>query len=215
MPKKTLQEVNGELVWRDRESSIQIDCWYTWVKAFAVFSGVYVQGFPKTSPGLWQHLVYITQAADRYSWDALYKYDIKYRRKHAKDITLPWGPKDTDLWADEVQSTKVHDPNFHFMVPKQAPPPKNQYNTPTKSGTPCWNWNRGYCNTPNCKYNHNKCRRCHRTGHKSRDCYTNSDSNGNALNDDRARPRQGNIQNNNINPHNDASWGNNNRGYRR
>ena len=194
---KTLQEVDGELVWQAKKSSTVIGCWFTWAKAFAVYASIYVQRHVKEGPGLWQHFMYITSSADRYQWDAIYAYDIKWRMNKAKKSSLKWGFKDQDLWSEKVQSTKVFDPNQQFLIPKSNAANKKNYGKPGGPGynfPPCWNWNRGYCNTPGCKFSHNKCRRCFRLGHKFRDCRSTTDKNGNPIPQNWHQPRVNNVE---------------------
>ena len=105
--------------------------------------------------------MYITKGADRYQWDVIYKYDIKWRMKKAKDNSLSWGVKDQDLWSDEVQRRGSMTPPVNVSYP--SPPVHLNRNMEKQGGPgydppPCWNWNKAYCNRPNFKYHH-KCRR--------------------------------------------------------
>ena len=104
-PVKKLQlNDKGEIIATREKSSTTIDCWYNSVKAYMVFAALYSRTFPSSAPGLWQHFHNITKVADKYEWEGLYNYDIKFRMAKAREAKPNWAIKDQVLWSDEVQS---------------------------------------------------------------------------------------------------------------
>ena len=137
-PAKTLQvNEKGEIVTAKEKSPSMIDCWcwFKWVKAYTVFAAIYGGNTPDASAGLWQHFYTITKVADRYEWEA-YNYDIKYHMARVREANPVWGKKDQNLWSEEVQSHKVYDSNYLFLVPRASQKPQHN-NKATNNNKNC------------------------------------------------------------------------------
>ncbi|KAK2518452.1 uncharacterized protein LOC102094622 [Columba livia] len=109
-----------------------------WVSAFLVYASVLCEKHPARCGAMFKYLDTIRKLHATYGGTSWMSYDEDFRRRAAKDPTLPWGDVDLDLWMKwmaPLKSLITRRPRAEgekkaSLVPPQPPPPGTQ--SPTK-----------------------------------------------------------------------------------
>ncbi|XP_077783336.1 uncharacterized protein LOC144327493 [Podarcis muralis] len=132
-----------------------------WLDCFQVFAGVVVAAYPRRALHLVVYQSIVRTAFTSAGEKAAIKYDENFRRRAARIPSARWDRKDLDVWTTYVA------PRIEKKQPEQQK---------VRSGAPrpgrrllCWDFNKGSCQRPGCKFAH-MCERCNGL-HPASSCY--------------------------------------------
>ncbi|XP_064356468.1 uncharacterized protein LOC112993458 isoform X2 [Dromaius novaehollandiae] len=95
-----------------------------WVSAFLVYASVLCEKHPARCGAMFKYLDTIRKLHATYGGTSWMSYDEDFRRRAAKDPTLPWGDVDLDLWMKWMAPLKsLVSRHQHAESEPQAPPP--------------------------------------------------------------------------------------------
>nr|XP_034996112.1 uncharacterized protein LOC118097403 [Zootoca vivipara] len=123
-----------------------------WLDGYLVFAGVVSAAYPRRGMHLFAYWSHVRRAYVLAGDSAAITYDEHFRRNAAFTPTTRWDQRDEYLWREHV-----------------VPYVKKKHQEPVKSGRfetrkgphhrVCWDYNKGICQRPNCKYRH-ECEKC-------------------------------------------------------
>nr|XP_028572535.1 uncharacterized protein LOC114590431 [Podarcis muralis] len=120
-----------------------------WLDGYQVFMGVVSAAYPKRAMHLIAHMAHVRRAFTLAGENAALSYDEDFRRNAALLPSTRWELRDENYWMDHVAP---------YVKKKSQDSPKVRKMEP-KRRRQCWDFNRGVCSRPACKYAH-ECERC-------------------------------------------------------
>lgn len=120
-----------------------------WLDGYQVFMGVVSAAYPKRAMHLIAHMAHVRRAFTLAGEDAALSYDEDFRRNASLLPSTRWELRDENYWMDHVAP---------YVKKKSQDSPKVRKMEP-KRRRQCWDFNRGVCSRPACKYAH-ECERC-------------------------------------------------------
>ncbi|XP_077782854.1 uncharacterized protein LOC144327388 [Podarcis muralis] len=132
-----------------------------WLDCFQVFAGVVVAAYPRRSLHLLVYLSIVRSAFTKAGEKAAIKYDENFRRRAAKIPSARWDRKDLDVWTTYVAP----------LIDRKGPEQQKSKNPAFRSSRrlPCWEYNKGSCQRPGCRYAH-ICEKCNGS-HPASSCF--------------------------------------------
>nr|XP_030136668.3 skin secretory protein xP2 [Taeniopygia guttata] len=113
-----------------------------WVSAFLVYASVLCEKHPARCGAMFKYLDTIRKLHATYGGTSWMNYDEDFRRRAAKNPSLPWGDVDLDLWMKWMAPLKSLVPrrpraeSERQASPAQPPPPGQSPKQEDKSQTP-------------------------------------------------------------------------------
>ncbi|CAI5799363.1 Hypothetical predicted protein [Podarcis lilfordi] len=120
-----------------------------WLDGFQVFMGVISACYPKHSMHLAAYLAHVRRAYALAGEVAALTYDEDFRRNASLLPTTRWDLRDQNYWMEHVGP----------CVEKKPQDPFKSGKVELKRRRQCWEYNRGTCVCPGCKYLH-ECEKC-------------------------------------------------------
>ena len=146
----------------DRENQ-QIVNFHVWVKAFRVFSHIYMRYHPERTVELIEYNFMIHSASVTFTWDNVYAYNRDFRLHMERHPAQNWG-----LILQQASSFRLKD-RVKSSYP-QAETTNNATHTNKKQREPCYHFNKGrYTFGEHCKFDH-QCIICGKFGHGAHNC---------------------------------------------
>lgn len=164
-----------------------IDNFDLWLTAWNNYEALLVAHKPEMYSRALTHRQLIQKCNNKYMWQAVYTYDMRFRAKLAATRSLEFNTIDTDLFVTILDSTAVkqnvqrcyrcksYDHTVHecpfppeYPVAKETKAPKAKWNQKSTSSIEKWfhngqeicnNWQQGRCTFPSCKRAH-VCKGC-------------------------------------------------------
>ena len=144
-----------------------IDGIIKWIRAFCIWSFVFLDTHPHEGKGLFQHLYQILDGDRQFVWTKVYKYDKAVRNNLAKDNSLKMGIMDLKLWQNISGHVKRQ---LHVNYRQSPAQGRASSGRGTKKGKPaCRQFNEGNCNRENCRFAH-VCELCKSDSHTKHQC---------------------------------------------
>ena len=182
-PEHLKTEIDGRqvLVERDGEQyyvpykgkdSPKINSVKKWEEAFRIYAAIYCQANPNRSVEILQYVDIINQAAMKFPWEKVARYDYVFRHLMAKKPERSWAKTYMQMWTLELTGTEQRKQNFE---PHNKRSTGSTGNPPGKSSNwkdnCCWKYNRSdSCQYGrNCRFDH-RCTFCGSYSHPSFAC---------------------------------------------
>ncbi|XP_077779128.1 uncharacterized protein LOC144326458 [Podarcis muralis] len=132
-----------------------------WLDGFQVFMGVVCAAYPRRSMDLVAYLAHVRRAHALAGENATLTYDENFRRNASLLPSTRWDLTDPNYWGEDVNPYIEKKNQESFKAGK----------TEAKRRRQCWEYNRGVCSRPSCKYLH-ECERCW-GNHPASACFKN------------------------------------------
>ncbi|XP_077778976.1 uncharacterized protein LOC144326298 [Podarcis muralis] len=132
-----------------------------WLDGYQVFMGVVCAAYPRRSMDLVAYLAHVRRAYSLAGENAALTYDENFRRNASLLPSTRWDLTDPNYWGEDVNP---------YIEKKNLDPAKNGKADPKRRRL-CWEFNRGACSRPFCKYTH-ECERCW-GNHPASSCFKN------------------------------------------
>ncbi|CAI5799442.1 finger 703-like [Podarcis lilfordi] len=132
-----------------------------WLDGYQVFMGVVCAAYPRRSMDLVAYLAHVRRAHSLAGEHAALTYDENFRRNASLLPTTRWDLTDPNYWGEDVNP----------YIEKKNPGSTKAGKTEAKRRRLCWEFNRGVCSRPSCKYLH-ECDRCWGS-HPASSCFKN------------------------------------------
>ncbi|CAI5784056.1 finger 703-like [Podarcis lilfordi] len=132
-----------------------------WLDGYQVFMGVVCAAYPRRSMDLVAYLAHVRRAHSLAGEHAALTYDENFRRNASLLPTTRWDLTDPNYWGEDVNP----------YIEKKTPGSIKVGKTEVKRRRLCWEFNRGVCSRPSCKYLH-ECDRCW-GNHPASSCFKN------------------------------------------
>ena len=146
----------------------EIDGLMKWIRAFCVWSFVFLDSHPNEAKGLFQYLHNILDGDRRFVWSEVYNYDKQVRHGLERDHQRKIGPLDLRKWqmvTSYVKSTRPYQNRNSTPLFRKT----NQANFHGNSRATCINFNRGNCERKKCRFLH-ACSNCKQEDHVGSNC---------------------------------------------
>lgn len=160
---KRLAMIEGNLVALPKNAKSNILNIDKWTDAFLAFTAVYLTAHPAEAQGLLKYMHTVRLGASRYPGLGFKSYDEQFRLKKSKNLALPWGSIDAELWLIYMSSQHAgFSPNVNVGA-----------SIGTGRTMKCFDYNyKGSCFKNPCMYQH-ICLKCNGK-HASCMCYANN-----------------------------------------
>ncbi|CAI5799324.1 XP_034966506.1uncharacterized protein LOC118082785 [Podarcis lilfordi] len=132
-----------------------------WLNGFQVFMGVVVGCYPKRGLHLAAYLAHVRRACELAGEEAPLMYDEDFCRNASVLPFTRWDLRDQNFWMEHVGP----------YIEKKTQDPAKSSKVDAKRRKQCWDFNRGACQRPSCKYIHD-CEKC-LGSHPATACYKN------------------------------------------
>ncbi|CAI5785290.1 finger 703-like [Podarcis lilfordi] len=132
-----------------------------WLDGYQVFMGVVCAAYPRRSMDLVAYLAHVRRAHSLAGEQAALTYDENFRRNASLLPSTRWDLTDPNYWGEDVNP----------YIEKKNLGPNKAGKTEVKRRRLCWEFNRGSCSRPSCKYLH-ECDRCW-GNHPASACFKN------------------------------------------
>ena len=128
----------------------KINSFRRWEQAFRIYATIYTGANPTRSKEIWQYVSVISTAANSFTWECVYNYDVTFRHLMAFNPQRSWAITYNQMWnlamREPLTSSQKFQNNSFTGVrgSKQGKGrrPKSNY---------CWSFNKGV----NCKFGKN------------------------------------------------------------
>ncbi|XP_077779114.1 uncharacterized protein LOC144326434 [Podarcis muralis] len=120
-----------------------------WLDGYQVFMGIVCAAYPRRSMVLVAYLAHMRRAHTLAGESAALTYDENFRRNASLLPSTRWDLRDPNYWGEDVNP----------YIDKKNQESAKAGKTEAKRRHQCWEFNRGVCSRPSCKYLH-KCERC-------------------------------------------------------
>ncbi|CAI5771626.1 finger 703-like [Podarcis lilfordi] len=120
-----------------------------WLDGYQVFMGVVCAAYPRRSMDLVAYLAHVRRAHSLAGENAALTYDENFRRNASLLPSTRWDLTDPNYWGEDVNP----------YIEKKNQESAKAGKTEAKRHRLCWEFNRGVCSRPSCKYLH-ECERC-------------------------------------------------------
>ena len=163
------------------KDSVKISGVKKWEQAFRIYAAIYCQKNPERSVEILQYVDIINQAATKFSWEKVAKYDFIFRHLMDKKPTRSWAKTYTQGWTLELTGG---DNKQQQSFNKRGSSSYNSYSSNTNGNGQtsstfgkswkdncCWKYNKGD-NCPygkECRFDH-RCTFCGSYSHPSMHC---------------------------------------------
>ena len=145
-----------------RETPIAINSYKKWLKAFKLYANIYTKANPWRVKEVFDYIETIEEAAEKYSWNNVYAYDIEFRKLMQTYPKRSWGVIYNRGWVvllrEPAYKHSVTSDSIGSTGPKKA-----------KAGKICYRYNNGKCTFQGCRYEH-RCSYCGKEGHGTWAC---------------------------------------------
>ncbi|CAI5787877.1 XP_028590673.1uncharacterized protein LOC114599482 [Podarcis lilfordi] len=115
-----------------------------WLDGYQVFMGVVSAGYPRRAMDLVAYLAHVRRAHSLAGEHAALTYDENFRRNASLLPSTRWDLTDPNYWGEDV-NPYIEKKNLGFAKAGK---------TEAKRRRLCWEFNRGVCARPSCKYVH-------------------------------------------------------------
>ncbi|CAI5762054.1 finger 703-like [Podarcis lilfordi] len=132
-----------------------------WLDGYQVFMGVVCAAYPRRAMDLVAYLAHVRRAHSLAGEQAALTYDENFRRNASLLPSTRWDLTDPNFWGEDV--TPYIERRNQGMVKAGR--------TEVKRRRLCWEFNKGTCSRPSCKYLH-ECERCW-GNHPATACFKN------------------------------------------
>ncbi|KAJ1108239.1 hypothetical protein NDU88_005620 [Pleurodeles waltl] len=144
-----------------------------WTSAVLIFASIYCEKYPDRAIALFKYMDIIRKSQLHFGGFAWLSYDEEFRARVSVNPEKPWGDVDPELWmqwmASAQSSASTHTASGLPVVykPFQSCPTQGGAGAVNKTPVPttgaCWNFNKGFCSRPKCRFKHDcsKCGGCH------------------------------------------------------
>ncbi|CAI5776639.1 finger 703-like [Podarcis lilfordi] len=132
-----------------------------WLDGYQVFMGVVCAAYPRRSMDLVAYLAHVRRAHSLAGEQAALTYDENFRRNASLLPSTRWDLTDPNFWGEDVNP----------YIEKKNQGPNKAGKTEVKRRRLCWEFNKGACSRPSCKYLH-ECDRCW-GNHPASACFKN------------------------------------------
>ncbi|CAI5782154.1 XP_028590673.1uncharacterized protein LOC114599482 [Podarcis lilfordi] len=132
-----------------------------WLDGYQVFMGVVCVAYPRCSMDLVAYLAHVRRAHTLAGENAALTYDENFRRSASLLPSTRWDLRDPNYWGEDVGP----------YIEKKSQESAKAGKTEAKRRSQCWEYNRGVCTRPACKYLH-ECERC-QGNHPASACFKN------------------------------------------
>ena len=171
--KKIVIEKEGERFCVPCKKENKISNVRKWEQAFRVYATIYSQANPVRASEIWQYVEVINQAAAKFRWENVARYDYIFRHLMARNPQRSWAKTYTQMWTLELcggdNSQSANAKQNSFKSSRSGSNTGNQsYNWKDNC---CWKFNKGD-NCPHgkrCRYDH-RCTYCGSYSHPSSSC---------------------------------------------
>ena len=157
-----------EYLIRTKNSAEKVNSIRKWDQAFRTYAAIYCQKHPTRAVEMLQYADVINQAALKFNWESVSKYDYVFRQLMAKKPFRSWAKTYTQGW------TLILSGNDNAS--RQIGQVRNGQNLTGRSqkgdwrDNCCWNYNKRECRFgKNCRFEH-RCTFCGAYGHPSQSC---------------------------------------------
>ena len=143
-----------------------------WDQAFRVYAAIYCQTNPNRATEILQYADIINQAASKFSWEKVAKYDYVFRHLMAKKPNRSWAKTYTQMWTLELSgSDSSNKQNFQHRRGGSNSGSSGSGATGKWKDNCCWKYNKGdNCSYgKNCRFEH-RCTFCGSYSHPSMHC---------------------------------------------
>ena len=178
-PEHLKTDVDGRqvLVERDGEQyyvpykgkdSVKINNVKKWEEAFRVYAAIYCQANPSRSVEILQYVDVINQAAIKFPWEKVAKYDFVFRHLMAKKPERSWAKTYTQMWTLELSGS---DQRKNYENQRKQNYSQSNQKTGSWKDNCCWKYNRSD-SCPfgrQCRFDH-RCTFCGSYSHPSCHC---------------------------------------------
>ncbi|XP_077791585.1 uncharacterized protein LOC144329031 [Podarcis muralis] len=120
-----------------------------WLDGFQVFMGVVSAAYPKRAMHLIAYLAHVRRARELAGDTAALNYDEDFRRNASLLSSTRWDLRDQNYWSEHVGP----------YVDKKHQDSSKSWKTAVRQKRLCWEFNKGVCVRPVCKYSH-ECEKC-------------------------------------------------------
>ncbi|XP_077781382.1 uncharacterized protein LOC144327054 [Podarcis muralis] len=132
-----------------------------WLDGYQVFMGVVCAAYPHRAMDLVAYQAHVRRARALAGENAALTYDENFRRNASLHPTTRWDLTDPNYWGEDVNPYIEKKSQEAAKVGKIEPKKRRQ----------CWEFNRGVCSRPFCKYLH-ECEQCW-GNHPASACFKN------------------------------------------
>ena len=146
-----------------------------WEQAFRVYATIYSQANPHRAAEIWQYVDIINQAAYKFNWESVAKYDFIFRHLMEKKPHRSWARTYTQVWTMELCAGTSRDSkesgrnsDFRRNGGNKSTPESSQQSWKDRC---CWKFNKtGSCPYgKDCRFDH-RCTFCGSYNHPSMNC---------------------------------------------
>ena len=149
-----------------------------WEQAFRVYATIYSQANPVRASEIWQYVEVINQAAAKFRWENVARYDYIFRHLMARNPQRSWAKTYTQMWTLELCGGDNQNANHGRGSSNNYKKPHSNNGSGNGNGQGhswrdncCWKFNKGdQClYGKNCRFDH-RCTYCGSYSHPSMAC---------------------------------------------